>query len=1040
MIQVKRLMLLLLAGLSIQAWSQSISGTVKDEKNAPLPGVVVSVNKLAKGTQTDVNGKYTLDLPVGSHTVSYTLIGFKNFESNINLIAGQKLPLDVKMLNDDITLDNLEIVGYGIERNKPTTGAVSKINGKDVTAVRTPSFEAALQGQAAGLQISQGSGMAGSGSIVRIRGISSISAGGDPLYIVDGIPITNDYFLRGNSGAMNNNPLASINPADIENVEVRKDAAAAGEYGSRAANGVIIITTKKARKKGWNFDLNLTNGTSQPASRPNMLNTEEYLTIRQEAWENDGGTGYVWLPNMSTATDAAAVREEAYMKAMETNTDWVSQTVGLGSKYGAQFGARYGGEKHNVYFSLGYDNNESFMIGNAYKRLSVRVNPEFKLGKKLKANLSLSGTRGTNDRIDAAWSGGLGDAMSNALPYYPVYHQDTTFDASGNVVNKPGDYFYWKDEWGGSKNPVAMRELRRWANVESRLINTGRLIYNPMKNLFVIATGGLDYMHIGENRLNPAALDQNNSLGNYSSDQRIVRNYSYNVTAEYNKELREHLNGNLLVGHELQTSTTSAYNDYYANLEQDIQEFTDVDLTGEKIRNTYNREQFTFLGFFAKGSLNYKEKYYLDATFRRDGSSRFGANNKFGNFPSVSAAWIASEEKFLKDNKVMNFLKVRASFGLTGNSSIPANAQYSTYSQADNGLYYNQQPIIFPTQRGNADLRWETTNNSSFAIEMGFWQDRLSVTLEGYRKYSRDVLMNVSLPASTGFSNFWDNVAEVKNQGLELTTTVNWLKDRKLSWKTTANFSYNYNELVSIGNYTPDAVSGGTNDSRVIVGKPIGSFYLVEFSHIDPANGKPVYLDLEGDETYDYDNSIRKFVGSGLPKMYGGFTNTWTFRNITLSALCTYSLGAKIFDSSAKRQLGVVTGWNMRDEILDRWQNPGDETSYGQLTLNETNYGLPTGFPWWNTSLFMYNADFLRLRNLSLDFNVDKEIVERMKLKSLSWGFFVTNVFTITNFPGLDPEIVRDFENAQDRNLSPNVTYLTPMQERSFNLRLSANF
>jgi hypothetical protein len=300
--------------------------------------------------------------------------------------------------------------------------------------------------------------------------------------------------------------------------------------------------------------------------------------------------------------------------------------------------------------------------------------------------------------------------------------------------------------------------------------------------------------------------------------------------------------------------------------------------------------------------------------------------------------------------------------------------------------------------------------------------------------------MNVSLPASTGFSNFWDNVAEVKNQGLELTTTVNWFKDRKLSWKTTANFSYNYNELVSIGNYTPDAVSGGTNDSRVIVGKPIGSFYLVEFSHIDPANGKPVYLDLEGDETYDYDNSIRKFVGSGLPKMYGGFTNTWTFRNITLSALCTYSLGAKIFDSSAKRQLGVVTGWNMRDEILDRWQNPGDETTYGALTLNETNYGLPTGFPWWNTSLFMYNADFLRLRNLSLDFNVDKEFVERMKLKSLSWGFFVTNVFTITNFPGLDPEIVRDFENAQDRNLSPNVTYLTPMQERSFNLRLSANF
>ncbi|MFN9801560.1 MAG: hypothetical protein ACK54P_16195, partial [Bacteroidota bacterium] len=242
------------------------------------------------------------------------------------------------------------------------------------------------------------------------------------------------------------------------------------------------------------------------------------------------------------------------------------------------------------------------------------------------------------------------------------------------------------------------------------------------------------------------------------------------------------------------------------------------------------------------------------------------------------------------------------------------------------------------------------------------------------------------------------------------------------------------------GDYTPDAVSGGTNDSRVIVGRPIGSFYLVEFSHIDPDNGLPVYLDLEGNETYDYDNAIRKYVGDGLPNMIGGFTNTLNYKNFTLTALFTYSLGAKIFDSSAKRQIGVVTGWNMREDILDRWRQPGDEASHARLTLDETTYGLDRGFPWWNTSQFIYNADFLRLRNLALDYGFRKETIQKLKLESLAIGVNVTNLFTLTNFPGLDPEVVRDFENPQDRNLSPNVNYLTPMQERSFNIRINATF
>jgi hypothetical protein len=342
-------------------------------------------------------------------------------------------------------------------------------------------------------------------------------------------------------------------------------------------------------------------------------------------------------------------------------------------------------------------------------------------------------------------------------------------------------------------------------------------------------------------------------------------------------------------------------------------------------------------------------------------------------------------------------------------------------------------------QPDNPTLRWESSSTWDASLEAGFLEDRITVELAAYRKMSRDVLMNVSTPASTGFTNYWDNVATILNQGIEL-----GIKSRNLigrfQWTTDLNVSRNYNELVDIGNYTPDAVSGGTNDSRVIVGKPVGSFFLVEHSHVDPATGLPVYLDLEGNETYDYNNTIRKYVGDGLPEFIGGMTNTFRFGNWDLSALATFSLGAKIFDSSAKRQLGVVSGWNMRTEKLDRWRQPGDEARYPRLTLDETTYSLPSGFPWWNTSLFIYDADYLRLRNITLGYNLPDFKAGAVSFSEFRIALNATNLFTLTNFPGLDPEVVRDFENAQDRNMSPNVTYLTPPQERAFTLTLTTNF
>ncbi len=448
-------------------------------------------------------------------------------------------------------------------------------------------------------------------------------------------------------------------------------------------------------------------------------------------------------------------------------------------------------------------------------------------------------------------------------------------------------------------------------------------------------------------------------------------------------------------------------------------------------------DAWTFISSFARMNYSFKDKYYLQVVARSDGSSKFGENNKFGFFPAVSAGWIISDEEFFRENRTISFLKLRAGWGKTGNADVPGDAQYGTFSAADNGITYNGAPILYPIKLPNPDLRWETSTTLDASLEMRLWKDALQIEVSAYRKSSTDVLMNVSVPASTGFTQYWDNVAEILNQGLELSIT-SYNFNGPFSWKTDFNVARNYNELVSIGNYTPDAVSGGTNDSRVIPGKPVGSFYLMEFSHVDPANGLPVYLDLNGNETYDYDNSQRKYVGDGLPDIIGGITNTFSYKGWDLTILATYSLGAKIFDSSGKRQMGVVTDWNMRAEILDRWQQPGDESFFPRLTLDETTYSLPSGFPWWNTSLFIFDADYLRLKNIAIGYNFT--LKPESRLNSLRVAANVTNLFTLTNFPGLDPELVRDFENAQDRNLSPNVTYLTPPQERSYNFSISTTF
>ena len=1034
--------LLLLWGSCEVAMAQTaVQGRVTDDQGNALPSATV-MTASGKGVFTDLDGQYTLAVSPGEQTLTFSFIGYLNTVKSVDVKAGETKTLNIRLREDAVLLNESVVVGYGVQRKKEVTGAISTIDSKEITAVQTPSFEAALQGQAAGVQVTQGSGMAGSGSIVRIRGLSSISAGGDPLYVIDGIPITQDYFAGGNSGAMNRNPLASLNPNDIKDIQVLKDAAATGIYGSRGANGVILITTKRGVKKGIQVSYGSSIGYGEPTARPNMMNTEEYLTIRQEAWENDGGTGYVWLPYLTTAGSSPEARKAAFERAMETNTDWFDQFSRRAQKTQQNIGLRSGGEKWSMYNGVSYDKNESYAIGNSYTRTSARTNFDWTPNDKIKVLLSGSTSEGQNQRVRGGWSGGIGTAMSTALPYMAPYVVDSTFDANGSLVSTERNY-----ELNRWFNPMAYQDLVQWRETERRQIATGQIVVTPHKRLDIVMNGGYDNSKLENDSYENSALDRTNGFAYGNWSEYNARNYNVGANATFRAIDTDTTSLAILVGAEAQKFESDGFGfnlrdsdgpayamptlrDSLFGLHDSLYDAVST------VTNAYVNQYRTdgFASTFARVNYNLKDRYFFQATARVDGSSRFGQNNRFGFFPSAAAGWVISDEPSF-NSETISFLKFRTSWGRTGNANIDGFSRFALYNDQTQGITYAGDTIVFPTQPGNPDLRWETVETIDASLEMGLWKDRVSVELGVYNKMASDVLMNVELPSHTGFNNRSVNAGQVLNRGVELGITSNNLPSTsELQWKTTLNYAYNYNELVSTGDFTEDAISGGTNDSRAVTGAPLTTYFLVPFSHVDPESGLPVYLDINGNETFEYNLEDRQAVGDGLPDHVGGLRNEFTFRNWTLSTQFTGAFGAKIWDSSAKRQLGVVTDWNMRTDLFDRWRQPGDIASFPRLTMDETTYGLPAGFPWWNTSLFMYDASYIRLRNASISYRVPAS------KGNITLRLSGNNLFVLTNFIGLDPELTRDFENRQDRNFSGGANYLTAPQERSVIFAINANF
>ncbi|GAA0190259.1 TonB-dependent receptor [Fulvivirga kasyanovii] len=996
------------------AQQQTISGKVTDAGDGlSLPGVNIIESGTNNGTVTDVDGNYSLKV-ASDATLIFSYVGYTTIEVPVNGRSVINIPMEA-----DVTqLAEVVVVGYGVQTKREVTGSIAKVEGEALTEIAVPSFEAALQGKAAGVQVIQGSGTAGSGSMIRVRGIASLSAGGDPLYVVDGIPITQDYFLNDNRGAFNNNPLATINPNDIESVEILKDASAAAIYGSRGANGVILITTKRGKTGKPKFEFSTRLGISKPAREVDLLSSEEWLQLRQEAWENDGNVGLADLPGGIT-----------WEQARQTDTDWIDLVTQTGFKQEYNLSMTQGNEKLSSYVGVSYSNNESFLEGNSYERFSGRVNLDYNIMDNLKASLTTSLSQGINNRVSGAWDGGLGAAMSDALPIYPVRNADGTYFTAGN-------------------NPVRKQELVDWRTRENRSISTLALTYEPIEKLNLNVSGSLDYMDLQDDQFEPAEWTNTENIAKQYPTW--VTNYTMSATASYDYSLGDNNKFTFLVGGEYQRSLTEKWNKIEAfgvsgPLYEDPS-IPDRGLDGEgkplsnPVYETAPDQIWSFISYFGRINYAYKDKLFLKGSARVDGSSRFGQNNRYGFFPSAGLGYVISEEDFFPKSSLVNFLKLKASWGITGNADIPNYQRWGTFQrrEGNDGNPYNQEPIIFPVRLENPDLQWEVQRTYDFGFELGLFDDRVVAEVAYFDKNSTDVLIDRLVQVSAGFQRYFENIAEINNRGFEV-----GLKTRNLTgaftWTTDINASHLENEVIDIGATPPDAIAG-SGDTRVVEGMPVGVNFLNRFSRVDPENGLPIFLDKEGNETYEFNLEDRVPVGSVVPDWTGGITNSFTYKNFDLSVLFTFTIGGNIYDDSGKRQLGVVSDWNMRREIVDRWREPGDVAQFPRLTMEPSTYGGLASFWNLNTTQFLYDGTYGRIRNVTLGYNLPSELVSKLRLRSARVYFNGTNLVTFTKYPGADPEIVRDHNGRQGRNLSPNVTYLTAPQEKAFMLGINVGF
>jgi len=987
--------LLVLVGLApaLAQTGATVTGRVSDETGKPLPGVNVKVKASTVGATTTGEGTYRLALPAGATTLVFSFVGYQTQEA----VIGNRASVDLTMTPEASGLSEVVVVGYGTQQKKDLTGAIASVNSKDIAKVPVSGLDQALQGQVAGLQISQSNGAPGGNTSILIRGIGSISGGNEPLFVIDGYPVTN-------SGI--GNPLNTINPNDIESIDVLKDASSTAIYGSRGSNGVVMITTKRGKAGKTRIEVDAYTGVQQVAKRLDLLNTPDSVQFVKEGRNN----GY--LDNVATGkiTDPNAVRPNSYQIpaiiqgdiSSLPDTDWQDLIFRTAPISNYQVSASGGNENLRFALSGGYFKQQGIIISSGLERYSFRMNLDGKLSKKLSVGVTMLPSFNTLDDVSAI--GHSGGAVVQAALSLPPYI--APYDANGNytILYQPteGDVSY--------PHPVQLANELQLTGTQFRFFGNAYAEYAITNDLKFRTTVGTDLNYSKNRRFDPNTYNPVSVLTNATATNQEATNWLTENTLSYKKTIGRHA-FDAVAGFTAQKAYFSSVNAqatrFPDNLVENINGGT-VSAGGEAITVQ------TILSFLGRVNYAFRDKYLLTATLRRDGSSRFGADNRWGTFPSASVGWRVSEEGFMQGVRVISDLKLRASYGLTGNNAIGDYRAIGQLRDANYVLGNALAPGLGRSSFTNSLLGWESMKQLDLGLDFNLFNNRLAITADYYDKRNTDMLFTIQTPAATGLTGAIVNLGEVQNRGVELAFTSRNTTGA-FKWTTNFNITFNRNKVLAMSTETERILAtalGRTVYGVTQVGDPIGAFFgrrllgVFQTNEEATAYGKQPFAragDFKWEDVNNdgkIDDNDRTVLGSPHPDFFFGFNNNFTYRNFTLDVMTNGMVGQKIYNATFSVNNSGVQ--NQIQEVFDnRYVSPEQpgKGQFGRSIRGSRNNN--TVF----SSAYLFDGSFLRIRNVSLGYNLPSGLVNRVGVGSVRLYATATNLFTFTKYNGFDPEV-----------------------------------
>jgi TonB-dependent starch-binding outer membrane protein SusC len=987
------LMTLFVAG-SISMAQVNVTGKVTDERGDPLIGASVQVKGTNLGTITDFDGNFSILAPAGSETLIISYLGYTEQEVDIRMSNS----VSVKLASSGIALGDVIVVGYAEQTQRFSTQSVSTLKSDQIKDWPALSPQQLLQGQAAGVQMVNSSGLLGANATVRIRGAASITGGGQPLFVIDGVPLNDRNMSQLQGGGTGMNPLMNINPNDIESMTVLKDASAVAIYGSRGANGVILITTKKGgRDQKTNINLDMFTGFSNPTNLIEMMNTEQFVGFRNSYLDAINSTA----PRL-TQTD--------YF-------DWVGATTQTGRSNSVSL-SMDGGNDRTTYFVGGNFQRESgFTIGNEYDRYAGRFNFSHQANDWLKVGTNMSLSNVIMDRIGAE-NNTYAPLTSSYLQLPYVLPRD----ANGNYRNT-----------GFIQNVLAIEELNTNFFGNKRIIGNVYAEATLLKGLTFRTDFGIDNFEAQAKYRSVNLIDP----GGYAyRDIQSDNKWLTTNTLNYNFKVGAINDFNVLAGYSFETS------DYRQVLIEGSGFASDglpnIGSASTPTTTNENGTNWALESQFLRANYRYDNKYMLELNARRDGSSRFGANNRYGTFWAVGAGWIISEESFLKGNKTINFLKLSASYGTAGNDRIgdfPSLALYGGGTASD----YGGQPGLRPTQTPNPDLTWEETAQADIGISATLFNNLLNLDINFYQKTTTALLLNVPYPFTTGFPSAARNVGKMQNSGIDLDIRANIVNKSNFGWSVGLNMGFLKNEVTELPDAAINAVDStrffsGSTAQRAVVGRSLNEFYLVRAKGVNPETGHFEWLDIDGNPTTTYTTNNRVYAGSAIPKFFGGLSTNLRFGDFDMSLLFNFTYGNKVLIDGLRFTDNVLSpGFNKSTELLNYWTESNRDAyvpSLSSPTINSFNQ---------LSTLQLQDGSFFRLRNLNIGYTLPTRLLNNQNVfRSLRVYVLGQNLFLIKNkdFRGPDPEVSANGPN----NVVQGESFFALPQPRTITIGINVGF